>query len=135
MKETIYEPGRNHVPYALDGTTIYIGKGEKLLTIDAETEQTGCSKSIDIRQDKMGTLGIGEGIAYAAIINLPPARYRMVDTGTMQKNQQTGKDEPVMKQEKLPIDTEEIEIILYPLEYEIETKKENETTAATGKED
>lgn len=119
MKTTILGNAEKVAPYKFEGAALFIGSGENTLQLDIENRQADVEICIDIRQGINGTLSEDSGLAYAANIRIPAARYRIVDTGV--KNE---KDEEVFQREKIALDLEEVELILWPLQYTL-TNTEN----------
>ena len=112
MRVTTLDNAEKVTPYKLEGAALFIGSGENTLQFDLENRQSDVGTCIDIRQGISGTLSEDAGLAYAANIRIPAARYHMVDTRT--KND---KDEEVFQREKIALDLEEVELILWPLQY------------------
>ena len=90
------------VDWLLDGALLSIGD----IVLDLEEEQQDSQTIIDIC-DKDGELVKGLGDAYVATIVIPPAQYQLVETGIDEEGNS------VYENEKLPIDTESVQLILW----------------------
>jgi len=57
--------------------------------------------------EKDGELIVGLGDAYVASVLIPPAKYKLTEAGVDEN------DNPVYESEKLPLDTEAVQLILW----------------------
>ena len=110
----------NYVPYGVQGSVFFAGKGENTVSIDLETAQQDRSTTLMISQDYSGTLMVGEGPLTAALIDIPAARTQLVETGELNE-----KDEPIKVVEKIPVDVDNCTLTLFPLEYALEKDADN----------
>jgi len=110
----------NYVPYGVQGSVFFAGKGENTVSIDLEAAQQDRSTTLMISQDYSGTLMVGEGPLTAALIDIPAARTQLVETGELNE-----KDEPIKVVEKIPVDVDNCTLTLFPLEYELEKDADN----------
>lgn len=110
----------NYVPYGVQGSVFFAGKGENTISIDLETAQQDRSTTLMISQDYSGTLTVGEGPLTAALIDIPAARTQLVETGELNE-----KDEPIKVVEKIPVDVDNCTLTLFPLEYPLEKDADN----------
>jgi hypothetical protein len=99
IKELQPEP---FIDWSLDGTLLTIGD----IVLDLEEEQQDSQAIIDICE-KDGKLVKGLGDTYVATVVIPPAQYQLVETGI------DGEGNPIYENEKLPIDTESVQLILW----------------------
>jgi len=90
------------VNWSLDGTLLSVGD----IVLDLEEEQQDSQAIIDICE-KDGKLVKGLGDTYVATVVIPPAQYQLVETGI------DGEGNPIYENEKLPIDTESVQLILW----------------------
>ena len=103
--------------------TLEDGCPASAIVVDLDQEQTDAEKQIDIRETADGLLttgGADPGIAFAANIIIPPARYIEEETDELDETGENFKTVVV----KLPVDTEEIQIILWPLQYPLTNTEE-----------
>ncbi len=105
----------NYVPYGVQGSVFFAGKGENTVSIDLEEAQQDRSTTVIISQDYSGTLTVGDGPLTAALIDIPAAKTQLVETGEL-----SDKDEPIKVVEKIPVDVENCSLTLFPLEYPVE---------------
>lgn len=113
--------GGYHVTGAV--ATLEDGCPASAIVVDLDQEQTDVEKQIDIRETADGKLtvnGADPGIAFAANIIIPPARYIEEETDEMDETGENFKTVVV----KLPVDTEEVQIILWPLQYPLTNTEE-----------
>ena len=75
--------------------------------VDVAELQADTQITFDVMQDNEGKLGT-TGNWYAATINIPPKRYKMVE------DTEISTDEPTLKPVALPIDMGAVEVVLYP---------------------
>lgn len=99
IKELQPEP---FVDWSLAGSMLSIGD----IVLDLEEEQQDSQAIIDICE-KDGKLVKGLGDTYVATVVIPPAQYQLVETGI------DGEGNPIYENEKLPIDTESVQLILW----------------------
>lgn len=112
----------DYTPHGVEGSVLFIGKGENTISIDLETEQKDWARSIRVAQDYSGTLTLENASKTAALIDIPPARWQLVETGELNE-----KDEPIKIMEKIPVDVDNCTLTLFPLDYPLE--KEAGSTA------
>lgn len=117
-----------YVLFSVEGTTLYVGKGENTVSVDLQQTQQDTSQTIYIMQDYSGTLGIGldAGVMPVLIAEIPPYKTQLVATG-----EQNEKGEDTYKPERIPVDVDNIQFTLYPMEYPLEAA-ETATTAGTS---
>ena len=117
-----------YVPFKVDGTTLFVGKGENTVSVDLQEAQQDTAQRIYIMQDYSGTLGIGfdAGVMPVLIAEIPPYKTQLVATG-----EQNEKGEDTYKPERIPVDVDNIQFTLYPMEYPLEAA-ETATTAGTS---
>lgn len=130
-----YSGTGDYAPHGVKETTLFIGSGENVVSLDMEASQTDVAQHYMVRQDCMGTLHMyheGDRIPDeqqypAAYIDIPPAFYEIVDTGETKENSSTGEQEPVKERRKISVDVENITLTLPALSYPVEnTSKKNE---------
>lgn len=114
-----------YVPFKVNGTTLFVGKGENTVSVDLQETQQDTAQRIYVMQDYGGTLGIGfdAGVMPVLIADIPPYKTQYVDTGT--KND---KDEEVFAPKRIPVDVDNIQFTLLPMQYPLEAA---DTTAST----
>lgn len=117
-----------YVPFSVEGTTLYVGKGENTVSVDLQQTQQDTSQTIYVMQDYSGTLGIGfdAGVMPVLIADIPPYKTQYVDTGT--KND---KDEEVFAPERIPVDVDNIQFTLLPMQYPLEAADATASTTST----
>ena len=113
-----------YAPVKVAGTSITLGVDGNNLVIDA-TEHWDAEQSVaDVYTRGAGqplTLDAADGdsgIYNVATIVIPPKKSKMVEAGT-QVNEQTGKEETVIKIETLPLDMDAVQVTLWPLPFSI----------------
>lgn len=106
---TKIQPGP-YAEVALDGTKLIIEDIE----IDLEEEQKDSQTIIDICREN-GELIIGLGDAYVVSIIIPPAKYELVETDELDDA-----GNPVCSVNKIPLDLESVELILWQYQKEEE---------------
>ena len=111
-----------YAPYGVEGSVLFIGKGENTISIDLETEQKDWARSICVAQDYSGTLTLENAPKTAALIDIPPARWQLVETGELNE-----KDEPIKVMEKIPVDVDNCTLTLFPLDYPLEKEEAGST--------
>ncbi len=140
-KKTLTWEPYGYVPYGVKETTLFVGKGENLLSFDMDELQHDVETIIHICQDTDGTLHgyidyDGEIPPYCvARVTIPAGKYEIYDTGEKQKNPTTGKMEPVMAQRKVPVDTENCVIELFGSFFPIEKATDSDDDSKETKED
>ena len=112
-----------YAPHGVEGSLLFIGKGANTVSIDLETEQKDWARSIRIAQDYGGSLVFSNKYHTAAFVDIPPARYQLVETGELNE-----KDEPIKIMEKIPVDVDNCTLTLYPLDYPLEKEEAGSTT-------
>ena len=110
---------KTYVPYGVEGSVLFFGKGENTVSIDLEAEQQDGAVAFQINQDYNGNLIVGEGPLAVAYLEIPAEKTQLVDTGEVNE-----KNEPVMKVEKIPVDVDNCSLTLYPLQAPIENDTE-----------
>lgn len=123
-----------YAPVKASGTSITLGVDGNNIVIDA-TEHWNTEQSVvDVYTRGAGqplTLDAADGdsgIYNVATIVIPPKKSEIVEAGT-QLNEQTGKDETVIKIETLPLDMDAVQVTLWPLPFAIVAPEKQETTA------
>lgn len=116
-----------YVPFNVDGTTLFVGKGENTVSVDLQKAQQDTAQRIYIMQDYSGTLVVGfdAGVMPVLIADIPPYKTHYVDTGT--KND---KDGEVFAPERIPVDIDNVQFTLLPMQYPLEAA---DTTASEEK--
>ena len=107
-----------YAPYGVEGSLLFIGKGENMVSIDLETEQQDQAKSIRVAQEYSGTLTLSDAPKTAVIVDIPPVRSQLVETGELNE-----KDEPIKVVKKIPVDVDNCTLTLFPLEYPLEKEE------------
>lgn len=121
-------------PVSVAGTNITLGVDGNNIVIDA-TEHWSAEQSVV----NVYTRGAGQpltldaadgdsGIYNVATIVIPPKKSKIVEAGA-QVNEQTGKEETVIKIETLPLDMDAVQVTLWPLPFAIVAPEKQETTA------
>lgn len=116
-----------YVPYGVEGSVLFVGRGENTVSIDLEAEQADRAKLIRVAQDYSGTL-VFENSKYrtALLLDIPPERTRLVETGELNE-----KDEPIKIVEKIPVDVDNCTITLFPLDFPLEKEEAGQTNDKT----
>lgn len=126
-----------YVPFKVDGTTLYAGQGENTVHADLQEIQSDMAQTVYIMQDYSGTLSVGFNsyLPYILLMaEIPPYQMQMVDTGEKNKD-----GDEQYKPERVPIDIDNIQFTLWPMQVAIEsesaaanttTKSATTTTAA-----
>ncbi len=98
---TELQPGP-FIDWSLDGSMLSIGD----IVLDLEEEQQDSQTIINICE-KNGELIKGLGDVYVAVVVIPPTQYQSVEAGIDEEGN------PIYENEKLPIDTESVQLILW----------------------
>ena len=121
VHELDFSSTATYVPFGVQESTLFIGKGENTVSIDLEKEQADSETVLDVTQDYGGTLEVGGDGAYLAVrVKIPPAQHIMVDTG-----KKDDKDKEVFRVEKVPVDIENVMVDLLPLYFPLEKEQED----------
>lgn len=118
-----------YVPFKVDGTTLYAGQGENTVHADLQEIQSDMSQTVYVMQDYSGTLSVGfdSSLPYILLMaEIPPYQTQMVDTGEKNKD-----GEGQYKPERVPIDVDNIQFTLWPLQVAIEAESAATSTTAT----
>lgn len=120
-----------YVPFKVDGTTLYAGQGENTVHADLQEIQSDMAQTVYVMQDYSGTLSVGfdSSLPYILLMaEIPPYQTQMVDTGEKNKD-----GEEQYKPERVPIDVDNIQFTLWPLQVAIESESAaaNTTTGTT----
>lgn len=113
-----------YAPVKVAGTSITLGVDGNNLVIDATEHWDAEQSVVDVYTRGAGqplTLDAADGdsgIYNVATIVIPPKKSKMVEAGT-QVNEQTGKEETVIKIETLPLDMDAVQVTLWPLPFSI----------------
>ena len=113
-----------YAPVKVAGTSITLGVDGNKLVIDATEHWDAEQSVVDVYTRGAGqplTLDAADGdsgIYNVATIVIPPKKSKMVEAGT-QVNEQTGKEETVIKIETLPLDMDAVQVTLWPLPFSI----------------
>ena len=108
-----------YVPFKVDGTTLYAGQGENTVHIDLAEVQADTAQTVYVMQDYSGTLSIGfdSSLPYLLLTaEIPPYKTQLVDTGEKNKD-----GEEQYKPERVPIDIDNIQFTLWPLQISLES--------------
>lgn len=123
-----------YAPVKVAGTSITLGVDGNNLVIDA-TEHWDTEQSVvDVYTRGAGqplTLDAADGdsgIYNVVTIVIPPKKSEIVEAGT-QVNEQTGKEETVVKIETLPLDMDAVQVTLWPLPFPITAPEKQDNTA------
>ena len=131
--ETLPKDGAYFAPVKDAGTEITVGVDSNSVVIDAGKYQQTSQAVIDVWTKGAGqelTLDsddAGNGIYNVATIVIPAQKTEIVENGT-KVNEMTGKEEPDVKIERLPLDVDAVRVTLWPLPFEVyaEKKETNE---------
>ena len=128
-----------YVPVKAAGTNITFGVEGNSIVIDT-TEHWNTEQSVvDVYTRGAGqplTLDAADGdsgIYNVATIVIPPKKSEIVEAGT-QVNEQTGKEETVIKIETLPLDIDAVQVTLWPLPFAIVAPEKQDNTAVLSAE-
>ena len=132
-----YSGAGDYAQYGVKETTLFIGSGENVVSLDLEALQTDVAQHYMVRQDCMGSLHlyhegdeIPAGQQYpAAYIDIPPAFYEIVDTGETKENSTSGEQEPIKERRKVPVDIGNVKLTLTALSYPLNKITEEKTEA------
>ena len=119
-----------YVPFKVDGTTLYAGQGENTVNIDLAEVQADTAQTVYVMQDYSGTLSIGfdSSLPYLLLTaEIPPYKTQLVDTGEKNKD-----GEEQYKPERVPIDGDNIQFTLWPLQISLESASAETSTATTA---
>lgn len=96
--------------YSLDGSILTISVGDQSINIDLTAVQSDTQQVIDISLD--GELKLQDRVEkwYVANVVIPPQKTHFIDSGQTDEN-----DNPVLLPETLPIDLDEVSLILWAL--------------------
>lgn len=109
-----------YVPFKVDGTTLYAGQGENTVHADLQEIQSDMAQTVYIMQDYSGTLSVGFNsyLPYILLMaEIPPYQMQMVDTGEKNKD-----GDEQYKPERVPIDIDNIQFTLWPMQIAIESE-------------
>lgn len=109
-----------YVPFKVDGTTLYAGQGENTVHADLQEIQSDTAQTVYIMQDYSGTLSVGFNsyLPYILLMaEIPPYQMQMVDTGEKNKD-----GDEQYKPERVPIDINNIQFTLWPMQVAIESE-------------
>lgn len=109
-----------YVPFKVDGTTLYAGQGENTVHADLQEIQSDMAQAVYIMQDYSGTLSVGFNsyLPYILLMaKIPPYQMQMVDTGEKNKD-----GDEQYKPERVPIDIDNIQFTLWPMQVAIESE-------------
>lgn len=118
-----------YVPFKVDGSTLYAGQGENTVHIDLAEVQSDTAQTVYVMQDYSGTLSIGfdSSLPYLLLTaGIPPYKTQMVDTGEKNKD-----GEEQYRPERVPIDVDNIQFTLWPLQVAIEAESATASTTTT----
>lgn len=117
-----------YAPFKVDGTTLFVGKGENTVSVDLQEAQQDTAQQIYIMRDYSGTLGIGfdAGVMPVLIADIPPYKTQYVDTGTTNDN-----GEDVFAPERIPVDVDNVQFTLLPMQYPLEAVVTTANTTST----
>ena len=132
--DRLEKEGAAYAPVSAADTNITLGVDGNNLIIDA-TEHWSTEQSVV----NVYTRGAGQpltldavdgdsGIYNVATIVIPPKKSEIVEAGT-QVNEQTGKEETVIKIETLPLDMDAVQVTLWPLPFSITAPEKQDNTA------
>lgn len=109
-----------YVPFKVDGTTLYAGQGENTVHADLQEIQSDMAQTVYIMQDYSGTLSVGFNsyLPYILLMaEIPPYQMQMVNTGEKNKD-----GDEQYKPERVPIDIDNIQFTLWPMQVAIESE-------------
>lgn len=118
-----------YVPFKVDGTTLYAGQGENTVHADLQEIQSDIAQTVYVMQDYSGTLSVGfdSSLPYILLMaEIPPYQTQMVDTGEKNKD-----GEEQYRPERVPIDVDNIQFTLWPLQVAIEAESATASTTTT----
>ena len=123
-----------YAPVKAAGANITLGVDGNSIVIDATEHWSAEQSIVDVYTRGAGqplTLDAADGdsgIYNVATIVIPPKKSEIVEAGT-QVNEQTGKEETVIKIETLPLDMDAVQVTLWPLPFAIAAPERQENTA------
>lgn len=96
--------------YSLNGTVLAVAVGSQSINIDLAAAQSDTQQVVDICLD--GDLNLQAKVEkwYVANIIIPPQKTHLVDSGQVDEE-----NNPVLVPETLPIDLDEVSLILWAL--------------------
>ena len=109
-----------YVPFKVDGTMLYAGQGENTVHADLQEIQSDMAQTVYIMQDYSGTLSVGFNsyLPYILLMaEILPYQMQMVDTGEKNKD-----GDEQYKPERVPIDIDNIQFTLWPMQVAIESE-------------
>jgi hypothetical protein len=109
----------NSVPFSVSESTLTVGNEYSNVKLDLEALQQDSSIDVPILEDYMGNLKVSEGNATAMIVKIPPSKYTFVETGEV-----NDKGEKVVSKKKIPVDVENVELIVWKLLYALKNKED-----------
>ena len=118
-------------PVSVAGTNITLGVDGNNIVIDATEHWSAEQSVVNVYTRGAGqpltldAAGSDSGIYTVATIVIPAQKSRMVEAGT-QVNEQTGKEETVVKVETLPLDMDAVRVVRWPLPFEITAPEEKQ---------
>lgn len=122
--DKLAKEGACYAPVKTAGTSIALGVDGNSLMVDTTELWSAEQSVVDVYTRGAGqplTLDAADGdsgIYNVATIVIPPKKSKMVEAGT-QVNEQTGKEETVIKIETLPLDMDAVQVTLWPLPFSI----------------
>ena len=132
--DKLEKEGAAYAPVKVSGTSITLGVEGNSIVIDATDHWSAEQSVVDVYTRGAGqplTLDAADGdsgIYTVATIVIPPKKSKMVEAGT-QVNEQTGKEETVIKIETLPLDMDAVQVTLWPLPFAIVAPEKQDNTA------
>lgn len=126
--------GATYAPVKAAGTSITLCGDGNNLVIDATEYWSEEQSVVDVYTRGAGqplTLDAVDddgGIYNVATIIIPPKKSEIVEAGT-QVNEQTGKEEKVIKIKTLPLDMDAVQVTLWPLPFPIAATEKQDSTA------
>ena len=129
--DDLLKDGVYYTPAKAEGTSIMLGVDGNNITVDAAKHWGPEQNVVDVYTRGAGkpltldTADSDSGIYTVATIVIPPQKSKMVEAGT-QVNEQTGKEETVVKIETLPLDMDAVRVVRWPLPFEIAAPEEKQ---------
>lgn len=96
--------------YSLIGTMLTVTVGTQSVDIDLVASQQDTQQVVDVSLDENRQLKLGVEKWYVASIVIPPQKMHLVDSGQVDEN-----DNPILLPETLPLDMDEVSLILWAL--------------------
>lgn len=125
--EKLEKDGAYFAPVKVDGTQVTLGVTDNSLTLDLAKLEQADQVIVDVVTHGDGeelTLGKPEDSVYnVATLVIPPEKTELVEVGT-KVNEMTGKEEPDVKIERLPLDVDAVRVTLWPLPFDVHAEKE-----------